>query len=250
MANFDEEIKKITDEILQDGTVDKIVRDKIINGFSEAIDSAFAFGELRKAIKKRIEEVLVPAIENYDMSEYIVKLDTVLSEIINSTALTDNKKILENFKNLVIEPEEKTITVTEIFEEYKKYVSKEMDTCGRDVVIEDTAYYEPMEVELEIIEEKDRPWSVFDRATLELSVDEEEQQKELNRSIRLEHYKKGIEGWNIYTEFNPDIKSLRYLNDFDVFLIRLQRAGVKLIIDTKYDDDSVCSENEPEAIYE
>ena len=107
-----------------------------------------------------------------------------------------------------------------------------------------------MEVELEIIEEKDRPWSVFDRATLELSVDEEEQQEELNRSIRLEHYKKGIEGWNIYTEFNQDIKSLRYLNDFDVFLIRLQRAGVKLIIDTKYDDDSVCSENEPEAIYE
>lgn len=250
MANFDEDIKRITNEILQDGTVDKIIREKITKGFETAIDSAFSFGKLRDAIRKRTDEVLVPLIEKYDMKEYIVKLDTVLSEIVNSTALTDNKRILANFKNLMIEPERKTITVTELFEEYKKFVAKKMDTYGRDVVIEDTAYYEPMSVEFEITKEEDRPWSSFDRAVLELSVAEEDQQEKLNRSIRLEHYKNGKEGWDIYTEFNPDITSLRYLDDFDVYLLKLQRARVKLIADKKYDNDSVDSENEPEAIYE
>lgn len=250
MANFDEDIKRITDEILQDGTVDKIIREKITKGFESAIESSFSYGELRDAIRKRTEEILVPFIENYDMKEYIVKLDTVLSEIVKSTALIENKKILENFKNLMTEPEMKTITVSEIFEQYKLYVAKEMDTDGRDVQVDGGVYYEPMEVNFEVIEEEDRSWSCFDRAILELSVDEEEQQEKLNRTIRLDHYKNGKEGWDIISEFNPQITSLRYLDDFDIFLLKLQRANVKVIVDKKSDWDSVISENEPEATYE
>ena len=250
MANFDEDIKRITDEILQDGTVDKIIREKITNGFEAAIESSFSYGKLKDAVRKRTEEILVPFIENYDMKEYIVKLDTVLSEIVNSTALIENKKILENFKYLMTEPEMKTITVSEIFEQYKLYVAKEMDTDGRDVQIDDSVYYDPMEVNFEVIEEEDRSWSCFDRAILELSVDEEEQQEKLNRTIRLDHYKNGKEGWDIISEFNPQITSLRYLDDFDIFLLKLQRANVKLIVDKKSDWDSVISKNEPEATYE
>lgn len=250
MANFDEEIKKITDEILQDGTVDKIIRENIINGFKLAIERSFSYGKLSDAIRKKTDGVLVPFIEKYDMNNYIVKLDTVLSEIVNSTALIENKKILENFKNLMIEPEKKTITVSELFEQYKLYVAKEMDTDGRDVQIEDTVYYEPMEVSFEIKKEQDRSWSCFDRAVLEFSVAEEEQQENLNRTIRLNHYKNGAEGWDIIAEINPEITSLRYLDDFDILLIKLQRGMVKLIIDEESDWDNVISENEPEATYE
>lgn len=237
MANFDEDVKKIIDKILQDGTVEKIIREKITKGFASEIESSFCYGKLRDAVRERIDEVLVPFIENYDMGEYIIKLDTVLSEIVNSTALVENKKILENFKNLMIEPEKKTITVSELFEQYKRYVAKEMDTDGRDVQIEDTVYYEPMEVS-------------FDRAVLEFGVTEEEQQENLNRTIRLDHYKNGAEGWDIIAEINPEIKSLRYLNDFDILLIRLSKGMVKLIIDEESDWDNVISENEPEATYE
>ena len=250
MANFDEEIKKITDEILQDGTVDKIIRENIINGFKLAIERSFSYGKLSDAIRKKTDEVLVPFIEKYDMNNYIVKLDTVLSEIVNSTALIENKKILENFKNLMIEPEKKTITVSELFEQYKLYVAKEMDTDGRNVQIEDTVYYEPMEVSFEIKKEQERSWSCFDRAVLEFSVAEEEQQENLNRTIRLDHYKNGAEGWDIIAEINPEITSLRYLDDFDILLIKLQRGMVKLIIDEESDWDSVISDNEPQATYE
>lgn len=249
MASFDEDIKRITDEILQDGTVDKIIREKTTKGFESAIESSFSYGKLRDAVKKRIDEILVPFIEGYDMKKYIVKLDTVLSEIVNSTALTENKKILENFKNLMTEPEMRTITVSELFEQYKLYVAKEMDTDGRDVQVDDGVYYDPMEVNFEVIEEE-RPWSSFDSAVLELSVAEEEQQEELNRTIRLDRYKNGKEGWDMTSEFNPTIKSLRYLDDFDIFLLKLQRANVKVIVDKKSDWDSVISENEPEATYE
>lgn len=250
MANFDEDIKKITDEILQDGTVDKIIRENITKGFELAIERSFSYGKLSDVVRKRIDEVLVPFIENYDMGEYIIKLDTVLSEIVNSTALIENKKILGNFKNLMIEPEKKTITVSELFEQYKLYVAKEMDTDGRDVQIEDTVYYEPMEVSFEFKKEQERSWSCFDRAVLEFGVTEEEQQENLNRTIRLDHYKNGAEGWDIIAEINPEITSLRYLDDFDILLIRLSKGMVKLIIDEESDCDNVISDNEPEATYE
>lgn len=135
MANFEEDIKKITDEILQDGTVDKIIRENIIKGF-------------------------------------------------------------------------------------------------------------------EIKKEQERSWSCFDRAVLEFSVAEEEQQENLNRTIRLDHYKNGAEGWDIIAEINPEITSLRHLDDFDILLIRLSKGMVKLIIDEESDWDNVISENEPEAKYE
>lgn len=35
MANFDEDIKRITDEILSDGTVDQIIREKVTDGIEK-----------------------------------------------------------------------------------------------------------------------------------------------------------------------------------------------------------------------
>ena len=77
MANFDEDIRRITNEVLQDGTVDQIIREKVTDGIKGAISDSFGYGKLRNAIKERVEQVLVPFIEKYDMSDYIVKLDTV-----------------------------------------------------------------------------------------------------------------------------------------------------------------------------
>lgn len=52
MANFDEDIKRITDEILSDGTVDQIIREKVTDGIEKAIVSSFNYGKLEKAVKK------------------------------------------------------------------------------------------------------------------------------------------------------------------------------------------------------
>lgn len=120
MANFDEDIKRITDEILSDGTVDQIIREKVTDGIEKAIASSFNYGKLEKAVKERVEQVLVPFIENYDMSAYIVKLDTVLTEIVNKSVLMDNKQMLENFQYLMKEPQITEIKLTDLFKEYYK----------------------------------------------------------------------------------------------------------------------------------
>ena len=131
MANFDEDIKRITDEILSDGTVDQIIREKVTDGIEKAIASSFNYGKLEKAVKERVEQVLVPFIESYDMSGYIVKLDTLLTEMVNKSVLTDNKNLLENFKFMMEEPQETDIKISDLFKEYKKFVAGDMETEGQ-----------------------------------------------------------------------------------------------------------------------
>lgn len=145
MANFDEDIKRITDEILSDGTVDHIIREKLTKGIESAISNSFSYGKLEKAIKERVEQVLVPFIEGYDMSSYIVKLDTILTEIVNKSVLVDNKKLLENFRFLMEEPDVTEIKLTDLFMEYKKFVAKNMDTSGRKVEWKDDDLVEELD---------------------------------------------------------------------------------------------------------
>ena len=251
MGNFDEDIKRITEEVLQDGTVDNIIREKVIEGFENAITKAFRWGELEKAIKERVTSVLVPLIEQYDMSEYVVKLDQVLTEIVNQTSLVDNKTILEGFQFLMTEPQAKEVKVSELFNEYKRFVEKNMETSGRKVTYDsDEPEYEEMNVAVSFEEEESRPWSLFKYATLEFSVDDDEQQCCLNKTIRLQRWKEEKKlGWEIQTECNPAIKSLRYLNKFDLLLVKLQRANVRLIVDIVEDEDYVYSDDKPEGTY-
>lgn len=42
---------------------------------------------------------------------------------------------------------------------------------------------------------------------------------------------------------------MRRLNDFEIYILRLARAGVRLLDDVRYDDDSVIAENNPEPTY-
>lgn len=252
MANFDEDIKRITDEIMQDGTIEKILREKLEKGFLEAVDSAFRWGELKDAIEKRVKEILVPYVESYDMSAYIVKLDTVLTDIVNQTSLQDNAKILENFQKLMIEPEIEFVTLEDIFEEYKKYVAKNMETSGRTIEYDEEPYYEPIGVTAEIVKEDQRPWSGFEYAVLELAVDEEDQQENLNFSIRLTRWESVYEkkGYDIVYDVAPSIRGMRRLSDFEIYILRLARAGVRLLDDKQYDDDSVVAEDKPEPTWE
>lgn len=251
MANFDEDIRRITDEILSNGTVDQIIREKVADGIEKAIASSFNYGKLEKAVKERVEQVLVPFIENYDMSAYIVKLDTVLTEIVNKSNLVDNKQMLENFRRLMKEPQITEIKLTDLFKEYKKFVARNMDTSGRKVEWEESPEYEAMTVYFEFEEDLERSWSSFKYATIDFTVDEEEQQDELNRTIRLSKRNGDRKnGWEIRVDTTPNLYSLRNMEEFDLLLIKLQRADVRLVADELGDEDYVYSDTKPEPTYE
>lgn len=247
METLDEKIAKAVSGKLNDGTMEKLVEQYIEKGISEALNGLFSWnGDCRKMIEEKLNETIAPAIEHSDFSRYLVKLDSVLAEIINATVIADNKKILKNFKELTTQPEIKEIKLSDIFKRYCKHVAANVDTSGLEACCDDgEPYYEHVTASMEVKHE-DNGWfrSGYDDCTVKFTCEEDE---DLNCQIKLW---KGVEDekWRFGENAGSiDINSLRNLSDFEVFLITLKRGYVNIIMDRESDcDDDIAPEEKPE----
>lgn len=242
-----DEILRVAQEVLTEEEVNKIIKDKFTKAVSDACDDAFRWGDVKDAIKDKIKGVMVPYIESRDFSEFLPKLDTVLSEIVNSTELVENKEILENFKELMIEDEKlKVIKTSELFEKWCKYVADNVSTDGLEVCTDDTPSYEYVSCTMEVEEEDNgRSWTSFRHANI---IFECEHDEDMNFIIPISLWKDGKkEEWDIDYRKDVELHSLRYLNDFQIFLTKLTRNYTKIIIDDHSEDDDIQPTAEPEA---
>lgn len=242
MSTFEERIAKAVTDKLNDGTVEELVSDAVTKALKSSIEEQFGWnGDARKVIDEKVEEVMTPAIERVSLDDYTVKLDAVLTEIINSTNLIDNKEILGKFKSLMTEPDKDVISLKDVFEKYKEYVSKNVDTSNLEVCTDDGPSYENVTAEVTA----DIRDSIFGGSFCDLVFKCKEDEK-LTKVIHL--YKLKNNRFSI-TRFKSelDINSLRYVDEFDIFVMRLDRAFCNItdIIDMR--DDDVEVEAEPEA---
>ncbi len=243
--NLESSIKDVINKKLVDGTVEKLVEEHLQKGVTKALESLFSsYGDVTKVIEGQIKSVMVPYLEAYDYSEYLTKLDSVLVDVLKNTAL-ENKKLLTNFKDLMTHEDRKEIKVTDLFEEWKKYVRKNVDTDGLEVDYDDSPSYEYVEINMNVSYDDERSWSSFDYATL---VFECEHDEDMNFAIRLSKWEKR-DSWNMRFDAKHDISSLRHLNEFEILLMKLDQNGVSLILDSDYESDEVEPDKEPEATF-
>lgn len=244
-----EELLKIAQESLSSEEVERIVKEKFMNALGSAIEDAFRWGDAKKAIEKKVKEVMVPYIEDYDFSEYLPKLDSVLTEIVNSDACIADKKILENFKGLMTEPEQKEIKLTDFFKAWINQCEKDIDTDGLDIDYDNEASYQSVVCEMRF-ESEDKPsWSSLQRGVITF---ENVHDEKLNVEIPVSKWIWDSGKEEPYTlSYYKDlmISSLRRLSDFEILLLRLARAGTAIIIDKEYDDSYIQPEAEPEVTF-
>lgn len=247
MNEFEMKVAEVVSNKLNDGTVEKLIEQELEKSIVKSLDDIFGYnGAGKKLLKEKLSEVMVPAIEKHNFNQYLVKLDEVLTDIIDQTSLADNQKILENFKELMKEPNTEEIKLSEIFKKYCKHVAKNVDTSELEANCDDgEPYYEHVVANMEV-EHVDKGWfkSMYDDCFVKFTCEEDE---ELNCQIKL--YKKSNEGkWRILNGIEAiEINSLRNLSDFEVFLSVLQRSFTKIIIDTEAEcDDDVEPDEKPE----
>lgn len=244
MSTFEERIAKAVTDKLNDGTVEELVSDAVTKALKSSIEEQFRWsGEAKKIIDEKVKEVMTPAIERISLDDYTVKLDAVLTEIINSTNLVDNKEILGNFKSLMTEPDKDVISLKEVFEKYKEYVGKNIDTSNLEVFIDDEPRYQNVTAEVDV----DTRDNIFGGRFCELVFKCEEDEK-LTKEIYL--YESKSNRFCI-TRFKSelDINSLRHVDEFDIFMMRLDRAFCDITDIIDMCDDDVEVEDEPEAYW-
>lgn len=239
-----EELLKIAMESLTEEEVAAIVKEKFAKAMSDAVDGAFRWGDAKKALENKVREVMVPYIEQYDMSEFLPKLDSVLTELVNSDMLMGNKKILENFKELMTEPEQKEIKLTDLFKAWIRQCEKDIDTDDLEICYDDGVSYCSVECSMSFEEQDRYSWSSHKRGVI---VFENEHDEKLNIEIPVSKWIYGSreEDYTLSIASDVVISSLRRLSDFEVLLLRLQRAGTAIIIDKTYDSGEIQPEKEP-----
>ncbi len=244
-----EELLKIAQESLSSDEVNQIVKEKFMKALGEAIEDAFRWGDAKHALENKVKEVMVPYIENYDFSAYLPKLDSVLTELVNSDTCMGNKQILENFKDLMTDPEQKEIKVTDLFKAWIKQCNKDIDTDDLEIDYDDGVSYSCVDCEMRV-KELDKPsWSSCQRAVITF---ENEHDEKLNIEIPISKWVWDSEKEEPYTlSISNDVRisSLRRLNEFQVFLLRLERAQTAIFIDKDCEEDCIYPEKEPEASF-
>ncbi|MGG1442121.1 hypothetical protein ABE354_08680 [Brevibacillus laterosporus] len=247
--NLENSIKDVITKKLEEGFVEKAIAEQLENGVKNALKDLFgSYGEVTKVIEKQVTSVMVPYLERYDYSKYIVKLDAVLVEILSSTSL-EHKNILENFKELIIPEERKTIKTTELFEHWMEHVAKNVETDGLDICYEDEPTYENVEVRFDVEYNNERSWSDIERAVLVFECDHDES---LNVEIPISRWKEidKENQWTINYERTHDLNSLRYLDKFEILMMKLKQNYTKLILDSEGETDEVEPKEKPEPFYE
>ncbi|MEK4247128.1 hypothetical protein MKZ20_17665 [Psychrobacillus sp. FSL K6-2684] len=247
--NLENNIKDVISKKLEEGIVEKLIAEQLESGVKNALkDLLGSYGEVTKVIEKQIKSVMIPYLEGYDYSEYIVKLDHVMVEVLKSTA-SENKNILDNFKDLMIPLDKKEINISEVFEEWKKHVAKNVETDDLEICYDDgePTYYDV--TASMSVEEYERPRfsSSMLRGTVTFTCDEDE---ELGFELPVYSWTDiDKDKWRIDSGFleSHNVQSLRKLSEFEIFLMRLKQAGTKIILDSDYStDDEVEVVKRPE----
>lgn len=249
MDSFEQKIIDCVNHKLNDGTVERLIEEKLEKGISDAIGELFSYsGKGKKALVSKVEETMIPVIEKHDFNKYLVKLDSVLTELINNTSLADNAVILENFKQLMKSPVDdfSIVPISRIYEEYQNYVSKYIDTGKLDICSDDDVYYRDATTNMEI-EKCERRWfgSDKDEYIVKFTCDEDE---DMNCEFKLSN-RYSDERFRIDATTIPmNIQSLSTLNSFEIFIQQLMRAWAKIHLDiAKSYGDAVEIEAKPEA---
>ena len=246
-VNIENSIQDCISKELEKGIIEKVISEKLQECIGSAIKDMFSWnGALKNVIEEKVKSVMVPYLENYDYSEYILKLDSVLTEVLKNTAL-DNKKLLENFKDLMVPQKIEKIKVSEIFEKWKEHVAADVDTDDLEIDYDDRVKYSPVEVTLEVEHEEDRSWSSFKYAKI---VFECEHDEKMNFELRIDRWQDRKEKtWGLSYHVSRDLNSLRYLSKFEIFIMQLAKSGTKIELDTEFENDDVTPDKEPEASF-
>lgn len=230
-----EKIIQVSKEMETDGTVEALIREKLKKTYADAIENSFRWGELRDALEKKIKTVLVPVIEKKDLTAYATKLDAVLTDIVNTTALPEYKTIVENFRNLAVKDVPKTVTLETIAEKYAAFVASEIDCSGRavDTESEDRPHYVSGSVMASVEEENTRYHDGYSLLTLRpIYDDDNEDTADLVRRIRLVKYEWENEpGFRINMNGSVDVAGLASLSDFDVYMLSLSSHSSRVLAD-------------------
>lgn len=235
------------------------ILDKAIeNALQDACDNSFRWGKPKKAIEEKLNEILVPAIESYNLSNYNVKLGIFLEQLMNETAIDDTRKLLQNFHGIISDENTGTILASEILKAYAEHCAYEFSCDGREVDNENETY-QNFAVCADIEQEYNHTSRYYtgEDAILKLYIEDEYESdadnSKLNYEIRMWRTSSDAPNqWRPLVRRDYTIGEIQNMSHFDILILKLSQNKTKIInnLDEYNSDIEVTPEDTPEWVLE
>lgn len=245
-TNLNEVFQNAIDKATEPGILQELVDAKMERLVEDAISDALKWGATRKAFEAKVSELLIPAIERWDVSRCNVKLETLLDDLVRESAIAERADILRRFKLLMSsEGMPESVTATQIAKEWEKWIAEDFDCDGRRVVDGQYAEFEAYE---DVLDRGSGYSRLFEYATLHFHVDPDANgnNDRLNVRIPISRWH-DEETWTVDHGRDLNVSDLRNLPDFMVWVYKLAlaRTPVDLDIDGCY-VEYIQPKSEPE----
>lgn len=225
---MEELIKKVYEEKLKDGTIEKIIEDNISKLVDNCCYDLFSYnGVIRKQLEQKLGEVMSNIVERSDFSQYVQKLTYIINKVLPDTAVSDYKRISKSIEEICgqkVMARNSTIKLSEIFKKYCETIKEECFSTSDfswDYEFEEENGVSEADLTLKV-ENKYNQISFF------IDCDE------LDYNYRFTIKK---DGDHLNYDKNFKISDLRYMNKFETFLIMLTINEIKIDYDIENEDE-------------
>lgn len=205
-------VKKATDDVIQD----------LFTGYDAPV---------KKIINETLKTGLLKQMKKEDYSKSVVSLELLVRQVIKQ-ASAENNNTLKRFKDWATFEPPKKVKTSEIFDNYLKFVEKNIDTSELEVEFDDGPSFDGGVANMEI-ESHDDSYKVM------LTCEKDDS---LNREFKIFEFSKTI--W-----LREGTQSLRMVDEFEFWLMNLEANSVKIEIDEMDAEEVVEVQEEPEPNY-
>lgn len=246
-------INKIFEEKMQDGTIEKIVSEKIYKMIGEICDSQMRWdGAAKKAMEAKISPLILQAVERSDLDDMVTKITMLINAAMKGSALEQYHDTLASVQGLFginehvkAIREKKVVRLSEIFKEYKEYLKDLYDRDdfdGDDITDDGEDVTASIECCMAVEPEENRYMWRKPGYEVEFSTDKSDDQK-YNKSgdIRFKlNWNYNNTELHLYADLGSlSLSDLRNCPRFILYLAAIEREYVAVEVDIENDDDVV-----------
>jgi|GEM_PF-4246727 len=260
-----QKICEVIERKLSEGIVEQAVETALDDAVKKVVGGMFgSYGAATNIIKEELQKTMLPILQTHDYDDYSTKVVVLLDEILHACT-SDTAKIVGAAKSFLADsdeidkmieeyrishPEERTksrygtqtklISLSQIFEVYKKFVAVCVETAELEIDFDEMEY---CAVEVRAEAHRDYFDTKYEKITFECPHD-----NDLNFAVYI-IFASGHDGHYIWREPEQTISSIARMRTFEMFLAKLAQFGVYIDIDHVQLEDEVTPNDKPEPSY-
>lgn len=248
---MNELIARVFEKKMNDGTIEKIVSDKIDEMVKQICHDQMNWnGAAKKAMEEKLNPLILQAVERCDLSSMVTKITMLLNTSLQGSEVESYHSALDAVRTafgandaLRKLKEKKVVKLSEIFKEYKKYLQHIYDRDdfdSADIYDDGESCTASIECSLRVASEEDRGFSWRKPGyEVELSTDKSDDKKSGDIRFGLKWDYDGT-----HLRLSGDFRSLTlsdlcHAPEFILYLAAIEREWLAVEIDVYDEDDEV-----------